>query len=60
MNGLIPHVEEPTLVVPEFDDDRDDKAGDLGVEVVDSGRPFRFVFGGSAAERPPVRFGTLV
>ena len=28
----IPHVEEFALVVPEFEDDREDKAGDLGTD----------------------------
>ena len=52
----IPHVEELALFVPEFDD-RDDNAGEG--DVVGSGWPFRFGFGGSAADNPPVRFGTL-
>lgn len=60
MTICLPHVDELALVVAELEDDRDDKAGDLGTDVFcASACPFLFDFGGSAAERPPVRLGTL-
>ena len=58
-NGnCIPQAAESNLVVPELDDDREDIVGDRDAVMV-SNWPTRFVFGGNAAEKPPVGFGTL-
>ena len=55
---ILPHVEWLCLVVPEFDEERD-AAGDLGAVETTSVWLDLLAFGGNAADKPPVCFGTL-